>query len=51
MAFAVSIKLAYPMPLTDTFLSVSLLFIVVSELLSPWLLRLALKRLEREIPA
>ncbi|MFC2160899.1 hypothetical protein ACFLRW_04160 [Acidobacteriota bacterium] len=35
VAFAVSLKLTYPLPLTDIFLSVALLSIIVGEILSP----------------
>jgi len=48
IAFAVSLKLAYPLPLTDIFLSVALLMVIVSELLSPWALRSSLIKLESE---
>lgn len=43
VAFAISIKLVYLLPLTDIFVSVALLSIIISELLSPWLLLLRLK--------
>lgn len=48
VAFAVSLKLAYPIPLTDTFLSVALLAIILSEILSPWALKISLLKLDRE---
>ncbi len=47
VAFAVSIKLTYPIFLADVFLSVSLLMIVLSELLSPGAIRTSLRRLEK----
>ncbi len=47
VAFAVSLKLNYPVPLIDIFLSVSLLMIILSEFLSPWAIRTALFRLEK----
>lgn len=40
VAFAVSIKLAYPIELADVFLSTALLAIILDELLSPWLIKL-----------
>ena len=36
VAFAVSLKLTYPLPLTDVFLSIALLGILITEFLSPW---------------
>jgi len=48
VALAVNIKIIYDMPLTDVFISVALLFIVISELLSPWLLRESLLKIDRE---
>lgn len=48
IAFAVSLKLAYPVPLTDTFLSVALLSIIAGEILSPWGLRFSLSKLKSE---
>jgi len=47
IAFAVSIKLGFLLPLTDEFLSIALLSILVGELLSPWAMRLSLKRSEK----
>ena len=35
VAFAVSLKLIYPLPLTDIFLSVALLTIILGEILGP----------------
>jgi hypothetical protein len=46
VAFAVSLKLAYPMELTEVFLSVALISIIVSDFLSPWILKRSLLRLE-----
>jgi hypothetical protein len=44
IAFAVSIKLGFLLPLTDEFLSIALLSILINEFLSPWAMRLALRR-------
>jgi len=46
MALAVSLELAYPMMLTDVFLSVALLAAILSEFLSPKALKIAVKRLD-----
>jgi len=46
LAFVVSLKLIYQYPLTDVFVSVALLVIVVSELLSPLIMKKALLKLE-----
>lgn len=46
VAFTVSLVLAYPLPLTNVLLSVALLVIAVSELLSPWALRISLFKLD-----
>jgi hypothetical protein len=48
IAFIVSWKLIYRLPLTDVFVSVALITTVVSELLSPWVLRGAMLRLSPE---
>lgn len=48
LAFVVSLKLIYHYPLSDVFVSVALLVIVVSELLSPLVLKKILLRLESE---
>lgn len=48
VAFAISVKLMYPLPLADIFLSVALLSIIASEFISPWALRKSLLRLEAE---
>jgi hypothetical protein len=50
VAFAVSLKLAYPMDLTEVFLSVALISIIVSDFISPWLLKISLVKLESEEP-
>ncbi len=51
VAFAVSLKLAYPMELTEVFLSVALISIIVSDFFSPWILKRSLLKLEsREEP-
>lgn len=46
VAFAISIKLVYPQPFTDIVVSVALILIIISELLSPWVLQKSLSRLE-----
>ncbi|MGD2245438.1 MAG: hypothetical protein PVI11_02705 [Candidatus Aminicenantes bacterium] len=46
VAFAVSLKLAYPIPLADIFLSVALLSIILGEILSPLGLRMSLFKLD-----
>ncbi len=46
VAFAVSLKLAYAMELTEVFLSVALISIIVSDFLSPWFLKVSLLRLD-----
>ena len=48
VALAVSIKLAYPLPLTDIFLSVALLSIIFGEILSPIGLKYSLLKSESE---
>lgn len=48
IAFIVSWKLIYHLPLTDVFVSVALVTTVVSELLSPWFLKRAILRLDTE---
>ncbi len=48
IAFAVSLKLAYPLPLTDIFLSVALLSIIFGEILSPLGLKYSLLKSESE---
>jgi len=48
VAFAVSLKLAYPMPETDLFLGISLTVIILSELISPGVIRLVLDPLDEE---
>lgn len=48
IAFIVSWKLIYRLPLTDVFVSVALVATVVSELLSPWVLKETILRLSPE---
>ncbi len=48
VAFAVSLKLIYPVPLTDVFLSIALLGILITEFLSPWGLKVSLFDLDAE---
>lgn len=48
VAAAVSLKLAYPMELTDVFLSVALLAIIISELLGPKALQKAISKLDSQ---
>jgi hypothetical protein len=48
VAFAVSLKMAYPLPLTDIFLSIALLGILVTEFVSPWGLKGSIFRLDIE---
>ena len=48
VAFAFSLKLAYPLPLTDVFLSVALLGVLLTEFISPWGLRFSIFRLDGE---
>lgn len=46
IAFAVSLKLAYSTELTEVFISVALISIIVSDFLSPWLLKHSLLNLD-----
>jgi len=48
VAFAVSLKLSYPLPLTDIFLSVALLGVLITEFISPWGLRFSIFPLDAE---
>lgn len=48
IAFAVSIKLGFLLPLTDEFLSIAMLSILAGEMLGPWAIRHSLKRIEKE---
>jgi len=48
IAYAVSFKLAYPLPMADVFLSIALLMVIASELISPWALKFSLLRLDSE---
>jgi hypothetical protein len=50
VAFAASIKLAYPLPLTDTFLTIALFGILLTEFISPWGLKFSVFRLDSEEP-
>ncbi len=47
IAFAVGIKLSYPVPLTEIFLSAALLGIVASELLAPWGIKMSAGRMDQ----
>lgn len=46
IAFAVSLKLVYTMELTEVFISVALISIIISDFISPWLLKVSLLRLD-----
>jgi hypothetical protein len=48
VAMAVSLKLAYPMALMNVFLSVALMAIIISELLGPKALKIAILRLDSQ---
>jgi hypothetical protein len=48
VAFAVSLKLTYPLPLTDIFLSVALFGVLVTEFISPWGLKFSIFHLDSE---
>jgi hypothetical protein len=48
VAFIVSLKLIYPFPLIDVFVSVALIATVLSELLSPWALKNSILKLDTE---
>jgi hypothetical protein len=48
VAFAVSMKLAYPLQLTDTFLTIALFGILLTEFISPWGLKYSVFRLDSE---
>ena len=48
VAFAVSMKLAYPLPLTDIFLTIALFGILFTEFISPWGLKRSVFRLDSE---
>ncbi len=48
LAFAVSLKLAFPLPLTDLFLSVALFGILITELIGPWGVRMSIVKLDKE---
>ena len=48
VAFAVSVVLSFPMPLTDVFLTAALVSIIINELLCPIALKVSLIKLDRE---
>jgi len=48
MAFAISLKLIYPVPMIDIFVSVALLATIASEFASPWALKKSLFKLDSE---
>jgi Kef-type K+ transport system membrane component KefB len=48
IAYAVSVKLAFPIPLTDTFLSAALFAVIISELFSPLAALRSLNILDKE---
>jgi len=48
VAFIVSLKLIYPFPLIDVFVSVALIATVLSELFSPWALKNSILKLDTE---
>jgi len=48
IAFIVSLKLIYPFPLIDVFVSVALIATVLSELLGPWALKSSIIKLDTE---
>ena len=48
VAFAVSIKLAYPLPLTDVFLTIALSGVLLTELISPWGLKFSVFHMDSE---
>jgi hypothetical protein len=48
IAFIVSLKLIYPLPLIDVFVSVALIATVLSELLGPWALKNSIIKLDKE---
>jgi len=48
VAFAVSLKLAYPLPITDIFLSVALFGVLLTEFISPWGLKFSVFKLDSE---
>lgn len=48
IAVAVSLKLAYPLPITDIFLSVALLGVLLTEFISPWGLKFSVFKLDTE---
>lgn len=48
VAFAVSFKLVYAIDLTEVFISVALISIIISDFFSPWFLKISLSRLDSE---
>ncbi len=48
VAFAVSLKLAYPLPVTDVFLTIALSGILITEFFSPWGLKFSVFHLDSE---
>jgi len=48
VAFIVSLKLIYPFPLIDVFVSVALIATILSELLGPWALKISILKLDTE---
>ncbi|UCE40701.1 MAG: hypothetical protein JSV17_14825 [Candidatus Aminicenantes bacterium] len=46
VAFAVSMKLAYPLPLTDIFLTIALFGVLITEFISPWGLKFSVFQLD-----
>ncbi len=48
VAFIVSLKLIYPFPLIDVFVSIALITTVLGELLGPWALKISILKLDRE---
>lgn len=48
VALAVSIKLAYPLLMTDTFLTIALCGVLITEFISPWGLKFSVSRLDSE---
>ncbi len=48
IAFIVSLKLIYPFPLIDVFVSVALIATILGELLSPWALKSSIIKLDTE---
>jgi hypothetical protein len=49
VALAVSMKLAYPLPLTDIFLTIALSGVLITEFISPWGLKFSVFYLDSEV--